>query len=173
MVLARRDLARLRLRPPPAMTHATKIAREQFITEALRAVDDAIGQEPPTDQALRMIEAIKRLRARKPVKVAALNPVDYLAKVQAAARAAWVEQHGGEHGNIIVTGPHADAVAGIDTPVGRLRMVIWRSAWSGRRGWRVVWRGEYYLDDEPITLAEIRLAGLAERPTKRNRKRRT
>lgn len=146
------------------MTHTAKMAREDAITDALRATNDAIGEEVPTPQALRIIDAIKRLRSGQPVKVARLERVDYLERVQRAARAAWALTH-----SRTKHGPEHEATAGIDTPLGRLRMTTWRRPWRGRRGERIVWAGEYYLDDEPITLAEIKAAGLAQRPTTRNR----
>lgn len=149
------------------MTHAEKIAREEAVTDALRVTNDAIGEEVPTAQALRIIEAIKRLRSGQPVKVERLDRIDYLERVQHAARAAWSEAHG-----IVDTGPEHDAVAGIDTPIGRLMMVTWRRPWKGdSKGERTAWAGEYYLNDQPITLAEIKAAGLAQRPTIRNRQR--
>jgi len=148
------------------MTVANKIAREDAITEALRAADLAIGDEAPTPQALRIIAALKRLRSGKAVRVSGTHRVDYLSRVQEAARAAWLARHGS------VFGPEHDAMAGVDTPIGRLRMVTWRTLWSGgARGERIAWAGEYYLDDEPITVAEIKDAGLAQRRTQRTRQR--
>lgn len=147
------------------MTHAARIARDEAITEVLRAINDAIADEEPTDQALRIIAAVKASRSDTPARVTSLERVDYLERAQKAAQAAWIAQHG----NIHVTGSGADAVAGIDTPIGRLRAVTWRREW---RGGRIAWASEYYLNDEPITVQEIRAAGLAQRPTTRNRQRR-
>lgn len=154
--------------------HAAKIAREEAITEALRAVNDAIGEEQPSAQAFRIIEAIKRLMSDKPVVVASLNRVDYLERVQTAARAEWQtkrEAFAAAHGEREEpVGPKYDATAGIDTPLGRLKVVTWRRPWKGTaRDHRVSWASEYYLNDEPITIAEIKRAGLAQRPTTRNR----
>lgn len=152
------------------MTHAAKLARETALTDALRAVDEAIGLETPTDQAFRIIEAIKRLRATAPVTVPGTDRVDYLARVQELAHAAWTKAHGGQHGNVAAFGPQADATASIATPLGRLRLTAWRAKWNGgKRPERAAWAGEYYLDDQPITIAEIKAAGLARRPTSRNR----
>lgn len=149
------------------MTPAARMAREDAITDALRVADDAIGAQPPSDQALAIIAAIKRLRDGAPARVRSLAPIDYLTRLQDQARTAWLAKHQqGWHG------PEHDAVAGLDTPLGRLRVVAWRRLWNGdRRGERISWAGEYYLNDEPITVAEIRAAGLADRPTQRNRKR--
>lgn len=147
------------------MNHANKIAREDFIAEALRAVDSAIGEDQPTAQALRIIEALKRLRAEKAVRITSEQPIDYLTMLQDKARAAWAATHAAD-----CVGPLYDIATGVDTPIGRLRIITWRTPWRGRRGSRLAWATEYYLDDAPITLAEIRLAGLAQRPTTRQRK---
>jgi hypothetical protein len=149
------------------MTHAAKIARDDFITEALRAANDALGNEQPTAQALAIIAAIKGLR-RDPVRVASLSRVDYLTLVQQAAQAAWTATRG-RLPHQPATGPGNDATAGIDTPIGRLTALTYRRVWNGRNGQRIAWATEYSLDGEPITLAEIREAGLAQRPTTRNR----
>lgn len=153
------------------MTHAARLAREDAITEALRAADNAIGQEAPTTQAMRIIDAIKRLRDDAPVRVTSLERVDYLRMVQDAARGAWTKQDAeaqamrarGEEFEI-----DASASARVTTPLGTLRAVVWRTHW---RGGRMAWASEYSLNDEPITVAEIRAAGLAQRPTTRRRQR--
>ncbi|WP_454618352.1 hypothetical protein [Bradyrhizobium cenepequi] len=149
------------------MTVTARLSREEAITDALRVANDAIGDEQPTAQALRIIAAIKRLRAADPVRVAQLSRVNYMAQLQQAAQAAWLKEHGDPTGCKI--GPQHDAAASIETPLGWFRMVTWRRAW---RGGRVAWASEYYLNDEPITVAEIEAAGLAQRPTTRNRQRR-
>jgi len=147
------------------MTHTHKLARDEFITEALRAVNDAIGNEEPHAQAFRIIAAIKGLREDK-VRVAG-GGIDYLERVQNTARDVWIMEFGGKHGNIVVVGPQA--TAGIDTPIGRLRCTTWRTLWKGERA---AWASEYSLNDEPITVREIKAAGLAQRPTTRNRQKR-
>lgn len=148
------------------MSHAARLAREDAITDALRAANVAIGEDVPSSQALKIIDAIKRLRSDQPVRVIALSAANYLAKVQAAARAAWFAEHGSKCSPEISD----DAVASIDTPIGRLKLVTWRRIWaSDKRGARIAWAGEYYLNDDPVTLAEIEAAGLAQRPTRRNR----
>lgn len=160
------------------MTQAARMAREDAIRDALRAINDAIGDEPPTPQAFRIIEAVKDLRANAPVRVPIIHrkkhdgigaPVDYLDRVQQAARDAWTKAHGGQHGNVVVTGPGADASAGIDTPLGRLTATTYRKKWTGKNGERIAWMTEYSLNGEPISIAEIKQAGLAQRPTTRNR----
>lgn len=145
------------------MTHAARLARHDAFTDALRAADRVIGNEHATPQALQIIEAIKRLRDEKPARVASLNQVDYLTKVQEAARAAWMERHGGD-----VFGPEHDATASVETPLGQLSITTWRTRWNGER---IAWASEYSLAGEPITVAEIKAAGLAQRPTTRNRRR--
>lgn len=146
------------------MTVTARLAREDAITDALRVADAAIGDEPPTAQALKIIAAIKLLRSNDPVKVAELSRVNYVARLQDAARGAWLSRHGS------VFGPEHDATAGIDTPIGRFRMVTWRRLWDSRSGPRISWASEYYLNDEPITVAEIAAAGLSKRPTTRSRR---
>jgi len=154
------------------MTHAEKLARTQAITDSLREIDTAIGDEPPTDQALRIIGAIKRLRDSQPSAVASLSRRDYMAEVQERARAAWMKRWRMRPlGEGAATGPQFDAVAGIDTPLGRLKLVTWRRLWSGAiHQDRIVWCGEYYLNGDPITVREIKAAGLSQRQTTRNRK---
>lgn len=149
------------------MTVTARIAREDAITDALRAANDAIGNDAPTAQALRIIRAIKLLRAAEPARIAQLAVVNYMAQLQQTVQRSWLEKHGDPDGYKI--GPEHDAVAGIDTPIGRFRAVTWRARW---RTGRVAWASEYYLNDEPITVAEIEAAGLAQRPTTRNRQRR-
>lgn len=146
------------------MNHAAKITRDDTITDALRAINDAIGNEEPTDQAFRIIAAVKRLRDDK-VRVASAG-VDYLERVQQAARDAWRAENAGE-----TVGPSHAATAGVDTPIGRLICTTWRAVWTGsKRGERIAWCSEYMLDDAPISISEIKDAGLAQRPTTRNRK---
>lgn len=148
------------------MTHAARLARIDALTDALRTVDQAIGAELPTDQALRIIEAIKRLRDDKPARVSSLNPRDYLSEVQTLARTAWMAEYGS-----IIGGDLEVTTRGIDTPLGRLTAHAWRQRWAGKRGERLTWAGNYTLNGEPITIAEIKDAGLAQRPTTRNRRR--
>ncbi|RVD42856.1 hypothetical protein EN742_06470 [Mesorhizobium sp. M4A.F.Ca.ET.020.02.1.1] len=148
------------------MSFTARLAREDAITEALRAINDAIGDEVPTVQAFRIIDAIKRLRDGQPAHVGSTERRDYLSEGQEAARVAWNKAHSQD-----ATGPEYDALIGIDTPLGRLRVTTWRRPWRGDRGERVAWASEYYLNDQPITVAEIRAMGLAQRPTTRNRKR--
>ncbi|MGJ5032286.1 hypothetical protein ACQR1I_35990 [Bradyrhizobium sp. HKCCYLS2038] len=152
------------------MSATARIAREDAITDALRVANDAIGDEQPTAQALRIIAAIKLLRSAEPVKVAALSRVNYLAQLQHEARREWqikreILSNPGEH----CIGPTYDATAGIDTPIGRFRCTTWRRRWSTGR---IAWASEYALNDEPITIAEIEAAGLAQRPTTRARRKR-
>ena len=161
------------------MTQAARMAREDAIRDALRAINDAIGDEEPTAQAFRIIEAVKDMRANAPVRVPIIHrnkhdgiapPVDYLERVQQEARAAWQEAHGTAPG-LSVAKPEYDATAGVTTPLGRLTATTWRTVWTGKNGQRIVWMTEYSLDGLPISVAEIRKAGLAQRPTSRNRKR--
>lgn len=139
------------------MTHAASLARDEAITEALRAVNDAIGDEVPTQQALRIVEAVKRLRV--PVRVEGTKRVDYLGRVQHAVRVQWKGTRKPDE-----IGPEFDAVISVGTPLGFLKAITYRRQWSTGR---IAWMTEYYLDDTPITIAEIRAAGLAMRPTTR------
>lgn len=156
------------------MNHTAKLARHDALTEAIRETDAAIGDEQPTEQALRILAAIKRLRDSQPVKVESTARVDYLSKVQKEARNEWQTKRevfaAFFDDNTEAFGPEHDATAGIDTPLGRLVATVWRQRWAGKRGERITWAGSYMLDGEPITVAEIRAAGLAQRPTTRNRK---
>lgn len=150
------------------MTQAARLARADALTEALRATNDAISNEPPTDQALRIIDAIKRLRDDKPARITSLNPVDYFSKAQYAAHAAWRARWPTE-----AVGPEHDATGSVSTPLGPLAATVWRQKWTGKRGERVVWAGTYMLNNEPITVAEIRESGLAQRPTTRRRRKKS
>ena len=132
-----------------------ELARDDFIAEALRTANDAIGDNEPTPQALAIIAALKSLRSPS-IRVTGGN-VDYLGNVQQAARAA--------HNEEIAPA----ATAGITTPLGRLKCTTFKRLWRGKRGERVAWYSEYTLDDAPISVREIRDAGLAQRPTTRNR----
>ncbi|TIN82199.1 hypothetical protein [Mesorhizobium sp.] len=133
----------------------------------MRAINDAIGDEVPTVQAFKIIDAIKRLRDGQPAH-AGSERRDYMAEVLELARADWNAKHWDHRPRI---GPEFDATAGVDTPLGRLRMTTWLRPWKGARGERIAWASEYYLNDQPITVAEIKAMGLAQRPTTRNRKR--
>lgn len=155
------------------MSFTARLAREDAITEALRVVNDAIGDEVPTAQAFRIIDAIKRLRDGQPAH-AGSERIDYLGRVQAEGKSNWSRQHATVKGLVVAkppTGPNYDATAAIDTSLGRLRVTTWRRSWRGARGERIAWASEYYLNDQPITVAEIKAMGLAQRPTTRNRKR--
>lgn len=139
------------------MNVTTRLARHDALTDALREADRIIGSRHASAMALQIIDAIKRLRDEKPARVALLEPVDYLTRVQEAAQTA------------------ADpatrvGAAKIETPIGILTATTWRTTWRGKRGEREVWRSEYGLDGAPITIAEIKAAGLAQRPTKRRRR---
>lgn len=147
------------------MTMTARLAREDAITDALRAVNAALGDDVPTDQAFRIIDAIKRLRDGEPARVTSTDRRDYMAEAQYAARALWAKKHANDG-----FGQNMDATAGVDTPLGRLRVTTWRRLWLGGRGERIAWASEYYLNDEPITVAEIKAAGLAMRPTTRRRR---
>lgn len=146
------------------MTVTATLARDEAIADALRVAAAVIGDDPASPQALKIIEAIKRLRAADPVKIEALSRVNYMARLQEEARANWQRGHGAYN----AIGPERDAIAGIDTPLGRFRVTTWRTRW---RGDRIAWASEYYLNDAPITVAEIEAAGLAQRPTTRQRRR--
>jgi hypothetical protein len=143
------------------MTHADRLARSDALTEALRAIDLAIGNEPPEPQSLRIIAAIKRLRDDKPVRAALLDRIDYLERVQNEARARWRLRYKDDQ-----IGAEFDISHTVDTPIGKLSITTWRELWNAVT---LAWRSEYTLDGEPITVAEIREAGLAQRPTSRNR----
>ncbi len=146
------------------MKHGEKIIRYEMATEILRRIDEAIGDEQPTDQALRILATVKAFRSDLPF-VPHSEPVDYLERVQVAVQRAWATVHKDPK----LTGIEHDAIAGVDTPIGRLKAITYRRLWKTGR---VAWATEYYLNDQPITIAEIRLSGLARRPTTRRRQKR-
>lgn len=147
------------------MKHIEKIAREAAFTEALQIIADTVGKEnDPEPQTIRIIAAIKHARDTEIATVKGTSRIDYLERLQRQARTAWHTKH--EAGTI---GEEHDAVATVETPLGTLSVTVWRTRWTGARGEREAWRGEYYLAGSPITVAEIRAAGLARRPTQRFR----
>lgn len=83
--------------------------------------------------------------------------IDYLAMVQRQARAAW---RGGLAGSA-----DAGAAATVKTPLGPL-MCEARMTAEG-------WFSEYYLNGERIAVREIKALGLAQRPTTRNRRKKS
>lgn len=143
------------------MRQAAKIARDDTITEALRVANDAIGSEPPTPQTFRILAAIKAMRSNN-VRVTT-GGVDYLARVQQAAQSLWREQYKDHE---LTMGGECSVSAGIDTPLGRLTCRTWRTVWKHGR---IAWASEYMLGPDFITVREIKNAGLAQRPTSRNR----
>ncbi|MGY4333220.1 hypothetical protein ACVWWG_007637 [Bradyrhizobium sp. LB7.2] len=147
------------------MSVTARLARDEAIADALRVATAVIGDDAASPQALAIVAAIKRLRVADPIKIAALSRVNYLAQLQREAQTMWTGHHAAE-----ATGPEHDVIAGIDTPLGRFRCTTWRRRWSSGR---IAWASEYYLNDEPITLAEIDAAGLAQRPTTRQRRKAT
>lgn len=147
------------------MSHAARIARDDALRDALRAADAVIGDQPATAQARQIIDALKRLRDGRPVRTDRIEPIDYLTRVQEQAHAAWQRRHASDK-----TGIANDATAQVVTPLGILQLTAWRTTWQGGR---VAWAGEYALDGEPITIAEIKAAGLAQRATTRARRRKS
>jgi len=140
-----------------------KLTREDTLTEALRMVSETLGDEPPTSQALRIIAGLKAMMPGAVPRVYARTGVDYLERLQSAVHGAWIAKHSRD-----ATGPEHDAIAGIDTPLGRFNALTYRRPWKNGK---IAWATEYYLNDEPVTIREINAAGLAQRPTTRNRKR--
>lgn len=152
------------------MRHSDKMIREDVITEALRVMNDALDGAEPNDQVLAMFKAVKGIRAPEPLSLPISKVTDYMAWVQREARSAW-ESRASAYTAGRPIGPRFSVTAGVDTPIGRLALTTWRREWVGSiKGERIAWAGEYTLDGEPITVAEIRAAGLAQRPTTRNRK---
>lgn len=140
-----------------AMKLSEKIIRADAFTDALRAIQEVIGEGEVHHQTFGIIKAIKTLRAGYDVRTQTADRVDYLAWVQRDARQAW-EANGGFR-------DQSDA-ATVDTPLGRLTATVWRV--ETVRG--IEWKSSYSLDGTPISVRDIKLAGLAQRPTSRNRK---
>lgn len=140
------------------MLIAERIAYENAVEDCIRAVSRATdGNEENV-----LVDVFRALRSVMPEKsFRILQPAEanYLEQLQRLAQAEWFKKHG--HGSGL-SGVTADAVAGIDTPIGIFRAVIWRRPWAGKRGDRLCWSTEYYLNDEAIVLDEIRAAGLAK-----------
>lgn len=139
------------------MSLSDRIGYENAVHDCIRAVSlKCKGGEPV------LLDVFAALRSVLPeVSSQILHPVqvNYLEQLQRLAQRAWFDKHG--HGSGL-SGVTADAVAGIETPIGMFRAVIWRRPWAGKRGDRLCWSTEYYLNDEAIVLDEIRAAGLAK-----------
>lgn len=155
------------------MTVADRIAYQQGVEDAIRAAGEAVeGYTRAEDGSISyaaITDMFAAMRRRLPAKAAYIKmsePIDYFAQLKSVAHRAWFEKHG--HGTKL-SGVEHDAVAGVDTPLGRLKAIVWRRPWAGKRGERLCWAAEYYLDDEPVTIAEITAAGLADKKFRRNR----
>lgn len=136
------------------MTLAERIAYEHAVEDCIRTVSQSC---PGADADV--FEALRSVMPDKPSRIVYSTPVNYLEQLQRLAQRTWFEKHG--HGSGL-SGATADALAGLDTPLGRFRAVIWRRPWAGKRGERLCWSTEYYLNDEPVTLDEVKAAGLAK-----------
>lgn len=144
------------------MRQRDRIIRDDTITDCIRVADEAIASEEPHEQALRIIAALKGMRDAR-ARVTGTDRVDYLSRVQEAAQARHARLHGiGARGDADLS-----ARATVETPIGTLAATVWRVVWKTGRS---AWRSEYTLAGEPITVREIKAAGLAKRPTTRTRK---
>lgn len=135
------------------MTHRERLLLGGFVTKALRAVDQAIGDELPTDQALAIIKALKAMRTEAPKQTG----VDYLERLQTAVRA----RYRFEKITATMWSTEKTVTETIDTPAGPLTAKTYQVFG--------VWQTAYRLNGNSITIAEIRAAGLAQRPTTRKR----
>lgn len=143
-----------------------RVARENTLREVLRGIDETLGDARPTAQALAILDTVRSMIAGRRCINYEARPVDYMERVQIEARNAWSNA-------ATKAGPNAaKGTAEIATPLGLLRATTWRRPWQGKRGERVAWATVYYLDDEPVSVAEIKAAGLARRPSTRNRQKR-
>lgn len=136
------------------MMLAHRIAYQEAVEDCIRAV----SQSCPS-AGVDVFEALRSVMPDRPSRILHPVQVNYLEQLQRLAQRAWFDKHG--HGSGL-SGVTADAVAGIETPIGMFRAVIWRRPWAGKRGDRLCWSTEYYLNDEAIVLDEIRAAGLAK-----------
>lgn len=142
-------------------------ARDIIIREVLRVVDKEMTWTP-TAREISIVQAITSMLRDQPPRVIG-NRVDYLSMVQARSREAWVAEFGDGISDEPIPEKPRLASAGIETPIGLFRAVTRRKAWKSGRP---TWATEYYLDDVPMTIADIKAAGLAQRQTTRNRQRR-
>jgi len=132
------------------MKHSDKLTRDETITSVLAAISDALGSDEPHEQSLRIIQTIRAMRDEG-IRIAS-PAMDYLRHVQELSRRA------------------PGSPASIRTPLGFLTATASPKAWRGKMGIRTAWVTEYALDGAPITLKEIRAAGLAQRPFTRSRR---
>jgi hypothetical protein len=108
------------------------------------------------------------MREAATATVASTTPTDFLERVQIAARRAHIAQHAKDK-----IGRTYSASASVDTPLGKLECMTWKRPWEGEKRARVTWASEYQLAGEFISVREIKAAGLAQRPTSRNRQKRS
>lgn len=149
------------------MKLAERIIRERAIAECISAIHPLMGEDAGPD-AYAMLEKLKALRDEAQATVAGGNPVDYLEMVQLRARKKHIasidpDKIGREH----------SATEAVDTPLGELRCMTWKRPWVGDKRPRITWASEYTLAGDFVSVREIKAAGLAARPTSRNRQKRS
>ena len=149
------------------MKHAEKIIREATLTEAIRELHPLMGEEP-SPEAFAMLDRLKDMRDAAVATVASTARVDYLEQAQTAAR----RDHNVKHGRDKI-GRAFMGTATVDTPLGQLECSTWLRPWDGEKRARVTWASDYMLAGNFISVREIKAAGLAQRPTTRNRQTRS
>lgn len=149
------------------MTRASELTRDNAIRECLAAINVTIGEDAVHAQTMKVLRAIRALKSDAPMKIA--GTVDYVSMVQEQARAVWLKKYtAADFGSDLVT------YGSVETPLGVLVLTTWRQAYHGANGRRVVWAGEYKLNDDhfssPVTLKELKEMGLSPKPTTRRRR---
>lgn len=147
------------------MSRVDAIIRQKAIAECIAAVHplmDVDGDPGPVAHA--MLAELKRLLGETPPS----ERIDYHERAQERARAAHVGKFTREQ-----IGPEYRATATVTTPLGELQCETWLRRWTGPKRARVTWASEFTLDAEFVSVREIKSLGLAQRPTTRNRQKRS
>ena len=158
------------------LTKSQRIARQKGIEEAIRTASRAVAglqqdQEGrvPFDRVVEIFAAMKGL-IKSNEYISLGEPVNYLMLVQQQAQAAYNLEFGKSDPDFAQM-VEAKGSAAEATPMGTLECVTWKKNWAGPKRQRRAWQSKYFLADEPVTISDIREAGLADNKIRRNRAR--
>lgn len=142
-------------------TLGEKLAREEGIIDARRVVLEIISEEGFDGTYMRRI--VKAMReVQDPclvLTIEARERVDWMTLSQRLAQQKYRKDHG-----ISCIGFEYLTAAAVMTPAGPLRCETYRQEWKGPLITRVAWFSEFFLDEVYATRADLKRAGLADRP---------